>query len=90
MIRFTVYDSKAQYWWTPRYEKARGIVIRGFADAANDPNTEIGKHPEDYTLFEIGTWDEQTCTDTTHTAPISLGKALDFLINHENKDNQNG
>lgn len=36
------------------------VAARGFKDAADDPQTVINKHLEDFDLYEIGTIDEDT------------------------------
>lgn len=75
---FTVYDSKADLYLSPFSFKTPAEALRGFTETANDPASSIGKHPEDYILFEIGTYDDQTgqyvCIDHK-----SLGKALDYV-----------
>ncbi len=44
-----------------------------------DKNSAIGKHPQDFTLFEIGEYDDSTAKITTYDAPVSLGVAIEFL-----------
>ena len=59
---FTIYDSKAQNYHIPYQFKNEAIAIRQFGDMCNDPETTISKHPEDYTLFHLGAWDDQNST----------------------------
>lgn len=56
---FSVYDSKANSYMLPFFIQNAPMAIRSFANAANDPATDIGKFPTDFTLFEIGTYDDQ-------------------------------
>jgi len=56
---FTVYDSKAKAYITPFFLHEDGMALRVFGDCINDTTHQFGKHPEDYTLFEIGTWEDQ-------------------------------
>lgn len=51
---FTIFDSKAEAYQAIFTARATGEAIRQFADMANDRETQIGRHPEDFTLFEIG------------------------------------
>ena len=69
---FTVYDSKAEAYYQPHYNSATGAAIRNFTDAVNNSETTFSKHPEDYTLFEIGTFDDGKGTVTMHHAHVSL------------------
>lgn len=77
--RFTVYDSKAEAFLEPLFYGATGEAIRAFEGAANKEGHDFKLHAGDYTLFETGTWDEQTDTHTTIEAKINLGTALQFI-----------
>ncbi len=60
MICCSIYDSKAEAWLSPMFFQAAGQGMRSFGDAINDPKSEFGKHPEDYSLFVIGKFDQRT------------------------------
>lgn len=34
-------------------------AIRAFSDVAADPNTQVGRHPGDFELLDLGVFDEQ-------------------------------
>lgn len=76
---YTVYDSKAEMYHPPFYQLTRGLAIRAFTDLANDPSTDVGRHPEDYYLYEIGEYDESTAFFTQDNPPVSLGCAIEFV-----------
>jgi hypothetical protein len=76
---FTVYDSKAEAYLSPFHEKATGSAIRSFETAVNDPQSSFNKFPADFTLFEIGAFDELTGRVTSLTANLNLGNAVAFL-----------
>lgn len=41
--------------------RAEGQAIRQFQDAINDPQAgSIHKHPDDYDLYRVGTYDDET------------------------------
>lgn len=75
---FTIYDSKSESYLRPFYCSQKGEAIRLFADEAKNPQSGIGKHPEDYTLFEIGTYDDSDASVVMLDAKISLGLALEY------------
>lgn len=75
---FAVYDSAAEAYGTPFFIKTTGEAIRGFAQATNDPKSQLHAHPQDYTLFELGEYDELSAQITQLVAPKSLGKALEY------------
>ena len=76
---FSIYDSAIATWRPPVYARNKGEILRMFIDSVNNPQTDYGKHPSDYTLFEIGTFDDDKCYFNLHKAPVKLGTALEFL-----------
>jgi len=74
---FTVYDSKAELYMPPFYNQSTGQAVRAFDDTCNQKDHPFWKHPEDYTLFEIGSYDDNTCTIKTINKQ-SLGTALEY------------
>ena len=75
---YVVFDSKAEAYNTPFFMGAKGEAIRGFETEANNLQSMIGQHPSDFTLFELGTYDEKTAKFQMHKTPISLGVAIEF------------
>ena len=53
---FAVYDLKAETFLPFFAETNRDTAIRVFQDACLGDDGIIGKHPEDFVLFEIGTY----------------------------------
>lgn len=59
---YTIYDSAAKAFGRPFFFQADGQAIRTFTDMREDKESDIGKHPEDYSLLRVGRWDDQTAT----------------------------
>ena len=57
--------------------RSKGEAIRAFSNTVNSPESQFSKHPGDYTLFEIGEYDEETGTLIPHQSKISLGCAIE-------------
>ncbi len=76
---YTVYDSKAELYLPPQYYISKGMALRAFEEAANDPQSSIGKYPNDFTMFEIGIFDQEKATLIQHTAKVSLGTANEYV-----------
>lgn len=76
---FSVYDSKIGAFATPFAMKSKGEALRGWMDVVNDKNTAFNKHPEDYTLFELGEWDDETAQYTNLPAPLAIAPALEYI-----------
>lgn len=75
---YTIYDSKAGYYNRPFVCRTKGEALRLFQQAANDIQTQVGQYPEDFILFEVGTWDDLK-GEVQHETHISLGKAIDYV-----------
>lgn len=76
---FAVYDSKVEAYMQPFFMQSTGQACRSFEDTATDETTLINKHAADFTLFEIGTFDDQTATVYIHEAKINLGSANEYI-----------
>lgn len=60
---FAVFDSKAATFGNPFPDQREASAIRNFSDAVNDgsnPNNLWHKHPEDFSLFYVGSFDTDT------------------------------
>lgn len=58
MKAFAIYDSKADAYMAPFFFAATGLAIRAFIRLVNDEQSEVCRFPADYTLFEIGTFEQ--------------------------------
>jgi len=75
---FVIYDSKANAYLQPWFLSKREMATRVFSDCVNDPEHNFGRHPEDYTLFEIGDFDDQDA-QVFWNSPVALGNGLVFV-----------
>lgn len=81
---YSVYDSKAETYSLPFFVKLPAEAHRYFSSWINDPSHTFGRHPEDYTLFESGSYDDSTGTFTQDHIN-SLGNGLNYLNQLEPK-----
>ncbi len=79
---YTVFDSKPHAYLPPFFMKSNGEAVRAFSDTVNNPESSFNKHPEDYTLFELGNYDESTGKIETFDAMVALGNAVEFLADN--------
>lgn len=79
---FSVYDSKAEAFLPPFFQQSTNSSIRAFTDLVNSKDHAFGLHPEDYTLFELGSWNDSTCTYDLDPAHKSLGVGVEFLASN--------
>jgi len=76
-LLFTIYDEKADVFMPPFFVPAVGLATRAFSDCINSDSHAFGKHPSDYTLFQIGEFDDSKAEITNH-AKKSLGNGVEF------------
>lgn len=69
---FAVYDTKANAYLPPFYLPTVGMAVRVFSDCVNSDSHQFGQHPEDYTLFHLGIWDDAT----SHFEKLDSKRAL--------------
>ena len=82
-VMFSCYDSKVEAFMRPWTAQTEGQAIRMFQDELEQPNTEINKHPEDYSLFKIGEFHDHDGTVTPETPAKCVTTAL-ALLSKEN------
>lgn len=73
-----VYDEKAQLYNSMFFPKNIGTAIRGFGDACRDPKTVLHAHPEDYSLYHIGHFDDESGQVQNVIPPVFLARATEF------------
>lgn len=71
---FSIYDAKAEYYSPPFFYKTNGMAIRAFTELVNDQNSSVSKHPDDYRMFRVGDFDDDTAQLTSEKAPILLAR----------------
>ncbi len=57
---YAVYDNKAERYYSPMLFRSDLEALRVFNDCIEDPNHQFGKNPEDYSIWKIALWDEET------------------------------
>lgn len=76
---YAIYDSKAEAYMQPMFMPTKGLAIRAFSAAVNDPKHQFSKYAEDYTLFELGSYNDQNAEFIMKETPVSIGVAIEFL-----------
>lgn len=79
MKLYIIYDSKSESYNNPFVQQARGQAIRTFSDLGKSNDTDIGKYPSDFTLFEIGDYDPHIGIIDLYSAKINLGLASELI-----------
>jgi hypothetical protein len=86
---YTFLDSAAQAFTTPFFMHNDGLAIRAFQDNVNSSEeNNMSLHPEQFTLFQVGEWDDKSASVETLEAPRKLALGVE-LINDETKQYSN-
>lgn len=75
---FVVFDSKANAYAPPICLRSTGEGERYLTDLVMDDKSTVHRYPEDFTLFEIGTYDHQSAVIQLYEAKRSIGIAAQF------------
>lgn len=79
-IMCAVYDTVSKVYAPPFYVNTKGEALRSLANAVNDKNMgDLAKHPKDFILFEVGSWDDLTGRLESVVPPERLAIASDFV-----------
>lgn len=76
---FSIYDEKALVYRNPFFMAHDGQALRAFGDLVGDKDSEVAKHPEDYTLYRLGEYDDCSGVFESLKAPVFMSRAVDFV-----------
>lgn len=82
---FSVYDVKVGAYLPPIFMRSKLEAIRSFTSAVTDEKHQFAKHAEDFTLFELGDWDDGDCKFKCHLTPIPVLKAIEAVAVVDNR-----
>lgn len=76
---YSVYDNKALRFHRPYFLGTHLEAIRAFGETCADEKGMLAKYPADYSLFFIGTFDEETARMETLETPVQqIASAAEF------------
>jgi hypothetical protein len=76
---FAVHDNKAEAYMKPFFAQTKGLALRGFVEACNNPEHDMSRYAADYHIFRIAEYDDATGIITPLETKENLGCALDFI-----------
>jgi len=78
----SVLDMVAQQYGRPFFAVSEGSAIRGFSDEVNRPSESvISQHPNDFQLFHVGTFDDESCVISLNSAPRLMISGAQIKVN---------
>lgn len=81
-----IYDRAADAFGQPAFVEAIGKGIRMFQDEVNrnQPDNQVFNHPDDFDLFHLGEYDDNTGQFTNLAEPKQLAIGKQMKINGGN------
>lgn len=76
---FAVFDSKSGLYSHPFHTHNNLTALRQFESDVHRDGTPLNKYPQDFTLHEIGEYDDKSGIMKPLTAPVHIGSALDYV-----------
>lgn len=74
-IRDRQLDAYAQ----PAFVPALGLAVRQFGDEVANPQSPLNKHPEDFALYQLGTYNDATGQFENLQQPKQIALADDYV-----------
>jgi predicted pyridoxine 5'-phosphate oxidase superfamily flavin-nucleotide-binding protein len=70
---YSLFDVKIGAYNRPLFYRTDGEALRAFMDAL-EKDEGLKRHPEDYVMFVLGSFDDATGAFDCVPAPVSIGK----------------
>jgi len=87
MVVVAVHDRAADAFARPVFVQSVGQALRSFQDEINRPadQNEMNRHPEDFDLFELGSYDDSTGKLLSLDEPklIGIGRQMFLSISSQ-------
>ncbi len=72
---YTIKDAKSNAFANPFYSVNDATAIRSFQQAAADSNTTISQFPEDFALYKLGSFSDESGEFTLEKTPQFVANA---------------
>jgi len=86
---FSIYDQKAYAYLPPFTLPTAAMAERTFMDCVNASDHAFGRNPADYTLFELGTYDDTKGLISPYEVVRTIGNGIEYRKSHDLKHEGN-
>lgn len=76
---YAIRDTKGDFFNKPFPQITKAEALRTFQDLTRDPQSTVNKHPEDYDLYYLGTYETVSGKITALKSPEHIAKAIHML-----------
>lgn len=78
LIAVAIFDTQMKAYMRPFFVQAVGAAVRNFGDEVGNKESPMNRHPEDYLLFELGHFSEESGQLVSLDVPRLIARALDY------------
>lgn len=79
---FSIFDSKTSYFQLPFFSPTIPSGVRLFRNLVSDVSTLVSKYSEDFILFRIGEFDDES-GEVSSVVPENLGSGASFKVRED-------
>lgn len=76
---YSVFDSAVKVFDRPFLQKTRGEATRSWVDVCNNKESKMFMHPQDFALFQVASYDDETGRYSNLQVPDPVGLAIEFV-----------
>lgn len=90
---YSVYDVKSKLYQVPFHSHNDGHAIRCFTDMVRHEKSHLSRYPEDFILFNVGSFDDESGVISPLSRPIQIIVASECVVKTQLKeglDKRNG
>lgn len=80
---YSVFDKKSSRYDMPYYFHNDGTMIRGISSMFNKKGTIHGDYPADFSIHEVGTFNDMSGQITANTQPRFVIEGVDLVDKEE-------
>lgn len=73
---FAIRDRAIDAFMNPFCAPSNGMAIRSFSDEVNRDDSPMNKHPDDYELYKLGVWDQDTGEFVNERSMLQVAKNI--------------
>lgn len=82
---YAMQDVKANAFGQPFFSPNDGLALRSVSDLVADRNSMPAKHPQDFNIFKLGVYDDNSGRIEANAVPVFVAKCLDFVSQSNSK-----
>ena len=76
---FCIQDEAVGVFHQPMCFRSKGEAVRMFSDATGDEKSQIHEHPQDYVLWHVGEFDDETGILHPFAGNAKVGSGSEFV-----------